>query len=154
MRALIIGGTGMLAGTASALVAEGHEVWLPARHRPPVGRWIPADWTDPSAFTAAVHDQLGGSLDLLVIWCHRPYRAQVAPLLGPVVTDRTAIVEVVGSGQYRDTGIESLRHFPSSQLVVLGENNGRWLTHAEISEGVLAACHEPRSLRFVGSLPV
>lgn len=153
--ALIVGGTGMLAGLSAALADDGYRVFLPSR-RPTGADGFEADWTDPAAFVQAVREQITGPLDLLVLWCHRPYRAEVARLLTADVSRTTAVVEVVGSRQYRaKPGNE--RHFPQSVLVVLGHvekvGGRRWLTDAEISDGVLTGCGlEPGSRHIVGAV--
>lgn len=154
-RALVVGGTGMLASAVRVLAVEGYQVFLPSRGpRPELpGEWIAADWSDPAAFARAVTRATGdGPVDLFVLWAHRPHRSAVAPLLRPVVGPDTVVVEVAGSAQYRETG--ERREYAQSRLVVLGSRDGRWLTHAEISDGVLAARQAPPgTVRYVGAVP-
>ncbi|MFE5597826.1 hypothetical protein ACFQ8O_01290 [Streptomyces coelicoflavus] len=156
-RALVIGGTGMLSPAVQVLADEGYEVFRPSRGQGGTGGWIKADWTDPSRFARIVTQHVGHPVDLFVLWAHRPYRAEIAPLLRPLVGPATVVVEVIGSAQFRDTGED--RDIAGSRLVVLGRAAGthgeRWLTHAEISEGVLDARHAPPgAVRFVGTAPV
>lgn len=154
-RALVIGGTGMLAPAVRTLIDDGYEVFLPARHRPASGTWIEADWTDPPAFAHAVTQRVGDPVDLLVLWAHRPQRTALARQLRPLIGPSTAVLEVAGSGQYQATG--ERRDIDGSTLVVLGRitdaNGGRWLMHTEISDAVLAARHEPPgTVRIVGTV--
>jgi NAD(P)-dependent dehydrogenase (short-subunit alcohol dehydrogenase family) len=154
-RALVVGGTGMLAPAVRALAEEGHQVFLPSRApRPELpGTWIRADWSDPPAFARAVRRGTGDRpVDLLVLWAHRPHRSAIAPLLRPLARPDTVVVEAVGSAQYRETGTRT--EFERSRLVVLGSLDGRWLTHPEISDGVLTARHDPPgAVRYVGAVP-
>lgn len=155
-RALVIGGTGMLAPAVRELTDEGYEVFLPSRGRSRTGVWIEADWTDPPGFARAVAHRVGGTVDLFVLWAHRPHRAAIVPLLRSLIGPSTVVVEVAGSAQYQETGEH--RDLAGSRLVVLGRaagsQGGRWLTHTEISGGVLAARHAPPgAVRFLGTVP-
>ena len=67
-RALVLGGTGMLAGVAAALLDDGWHVVLPSRRRPAIpatngnghgAPWVKADWSDPAALAAAARRGAG-----------------------------------------------------------------------------------------------
>ncbi|MFD5655211.1 MULTISPECIES: hypothetical protein [unclassified Streptomyces] len=146
----------MLAPAVRVLADEGYEVFRPSRRGGGTGVWIKADWTDPPGFARTVAQRVGDPVDLFVLWAHRPHRAEIARLLRPLVGTSTVVVEVAGSAQYRERGEE--RDIAGSRLVVLGRAAGphgeRWLTHPEISEGVLRARHAPvGAVRFVGTVP-
>src|SRR5262245_22507734 len=105
-RALVLGGTGMLAGVATALLDDGWYVVLPSRRRPGTpatngdGRgahWVKADWTMPDVLADAARDALGGPADLLVAWVHREVRTGVLRAVVPLLAPRAPVVEVHGS---------------------------------------------------------
>jgi hypothetical protein len=153
-RALILGGTGMLAGVAAALLDDGWYVVLPSRRRPTTpttngngrgARWVKADWTLPAALTDAVGEALGGPADLLVAWVHREVRAGVLRAVSPLLAARAPVVEVHGSASANPVGgcpAPILAEHPTQQVVlgyVRHAGRTRWLTHQEISAGVLDA---------------
>jgi NAD(P)-dependent dehydrogenase (short-subunit alcohol dehydrogenase family) len=155
-RALIIGGTGMLSGCAATLLAEGWHVVLPSRRYSPVAaqtddytgtlRWVEANWSEPKLLAARAEPALGGKADLLVAWVHGPARPSVLRAVGPLLAAGAPVVEVHGSasanpllGGCPDPVLED---HPTQQVVlgfVMQAGRTRWLTHAEIAEGVLDA---------------
>ncbi len=153
-RALVLGGTGMLAGVATALLDDGWLVVLPSRRRPGVpatngsgrgAKWVKADWTNPVALAGAAREALGGPADLLVAWVHREVRASVLRAVGPLLAPDGPVVEVHGSASANPVGgcPEPILPGHPTQQVVLGyvrhAGRTRWLTHQEISAGVLDA---------------
>lgn len=153
-RALVLGGTGMLAGVAAALIDDGWYVVLPSRRRPanPAtngnghgAHWVKADWTIPAELTGAVREALGGPADLLVAWVHREVRTSVLRAVAPLLAPGAAVVEVHGSASANPVGgcpAPILADHPTQQVVlgyVRHAGRTRWLTHDEISAGVLAA---------------
>lgn len=155
-RALVLGGTGMLAGVAAALLDDGWHVVLPSRRRPalPVtnghtraARWVKADWTLPNALAKAAREALDGPADLLVAWVHREVRAGVLRSVASLLVAGAPVVEVHGSASANPVGGCPDPVLPGhpTQQVVLGyvrhAGRTRWLTHQEISAGVLDAVH-------------
>lgn len=153
-RALVLGGTGMLAGVAAALLADGWYVVLPSRRRPSTpatngnchnARWVTADWTMPVALADTAREALGGPADLLVAWVHREVRHSVLRSVVPLLADRAPVVEVHGSASANPLGgcpDPILADHPTQQVVlgyVRHAGRTRWLTHQEISAGVLDA---------------
>lgn len=154
-RALILGGTGMLAGCATALLADGWHVVLPSRRRPPApatngqaGRaahWIKADWSEPNALATGTAQALDGPADLLVAWVHREVRAAVLRAVAPLLAPGAPVVEVHGSASANPVGgcpDPVLADHPTQQVVlgyVRHAGRTRWLTHQETSDGVLEA---------------
>jgi hypothetical protein len=149
MRALVLGGTGMLAGAAAALLDDGWHVVLPSRRQPATSgaHWVKADWTNPSALADAVGDALGGPADLLVAWVHREVRTGVLRAVAPLLAPGAPVVEVHGSASANPLGgcPDAVLAGHPTQQVVLGyvqhAGRTRWLTHQEISAGVLDAVH-------------
>ncbi|HEV2780143.1 MAG TPA: hypothetical protein VGX25_12190 [Actinophytocola sp.] len=156
-RALVIGGTGMLAGCAAALLAEGWHVVLPSRRYAPIptpagsagsarALWVEANWSDPKGLADGAERALGGKADLLVAWVYGPARPSVLRAVGPLLAAGAPVVEVHGSssanpllGGCPDPVLED---HPTQQVVlgfVMQNGRTRWLTHAEIAAGVLDA---------------
>lgn len=156
---LVVGGTGMLSGVVDDLVERGHRVLLPSRHPVPSTPHrvsFLADWTDPPALVARVSDHLDGPLELAVVWCHRPHRTEVVDLVTPLLAPSAPVVEVLGSTALLDLWDQRPPH--GSTFVMLGhrqldDGTSRWLTHAEISAGVVGALDRgPGATVVVGSL--
>ncbi|TCP49340.1 hypothetical protein EV191_109162 [Tamaricihabitans halophyticus] len=166
-QALIIGGTGMLAGCTERLAEQGWRVALPSRR--PRERQSPgvvavrAEWSAPELFAERVADALSGPVELLVSWVHTPWREPVLRACERLLTEAAPTVEVWASAS-----ADPVRNRPEPVLarrgchqVLLGfhrmNGRSRWLTNAEISEGVYLAClaaiagEEPR-VHAVGQL--
>jgi len=167
--ALVLGGTGMLAGCAAALQADGWKVVLPSRrprfglaaraalvprgHQPtgvaeaPRPREIAADWARPAELADRVRAALDGPADLLVAWVHSTYRESVLLAVAPLLAPNAPVVEVHDSGAvHRVHGLPEpvIDGHPTQQVVLGHVKHGagtRWLSHKETSDGVLAAVH-------------
>jgi hypothetical protein len=144
----------MLAGVAASLIDDGWYVVLPSRRRPgaPVTNghahgavWVKADWTVPDTLTEVAREALGGPADLLVAWVHREVRAGVLRAVAPLLKTAAPVVEVHGSASANPVGgcPEPILDDHPTQQVVLGyvrhAGRTRWLTHDEISDGVVDA---------------
>ena len=158
-RALVVGGTGMLSGAVAELVRDGWHVVVPSRRYAPIpldlpepagdddrqALWVEADWAAPASFAERAERALGGRADLLVAWVHDAYREAVLAAITPLLKLEAAVVEVRGSAAAQPHVGEPEPSLPThdTQLVVLGfvrdGDSTRWLTHREISEGVLDA---------------
>lgn len=140
-RALVLGGTGMLAGVTSWLVGQGWHVVVPSRRyspiacdsfepdtdppeiperrrpdgqgRPVAGRalWVQAGWERPDELARSASRALGGPAELLVAWVHGAYRAPVLEAVGHLLTPDAPVVEVHG-----DAGVDPLRGLPDPAL--------------------------------------
>lgn len=157
-RALVVGGTGMLSGAVAELVRDGWHVVVPSRRYAPIpvdqpravtddgqALWVEADWAVPESFAERADKALGGKAELLVAWVHDAYREDVLAAITPLLADDAVVVEVRGAAAAQPHGGEPEPSLPGheTQLVVLGfvrdGESTRWLTHREISEGVLDA---------------
>lgn len=155
-RALVIGGTGMLAGCVAALVRDGWHVVVPSRRYAPIpdetsgdgsrkSLWVQADWSTPKELAARAEKALGGRADLLVAWVHSTARPSVLRAVAPLLAPGAPIVEVHGSASANPLGgcpDPVLSDHPTQQVVlgyVRQAGRTRWLTHAEIVEGVMDA---------------
>lgn len=119
--ALVLGGTGMLAGCAQKLVERGWQVVLPSRTQPLMaddgpGRaaraslrkghrptWVRADWAEPAELASEVEYELRGQrVNLLVAWVHDNYRAQVMRAVQHLLAEDAPVVEVHTCGPVPD----------------------------------------------------
>lgn len=168
-RALVVGGTGMLAGVVEALATRGWSVTVVARghHRlDAVARLSEvaacrADYRDLASFESAVRAAL--PVRLVVAWIHST--APEAPAqLARLVADADRPVpfyHVLGSAAGRAPASSSATELAGSpgidyRQVVLGyvreQNTSRWLTHAEIVAGLLEAIDAEAPRSVVGRL--
>lgn len=151
-RALVLGGTGMLAGCAESLVAGGWHVVMPSRRFVPISGgngsrrralWVKADWFEPSAMARDAGEALGGPANLLVAWVHREVRTAVLRAVAPLLAPGAPVVEVHGSASANPVGgcpDPVLPDHPTQQVVlgfVRHAGRTRWLTHQETADGVL-----------------
>jgi len=165
--ALVVGGSGMLAGCCRALLGISDKVSVMARDErriraiSPAAHSVLCDYKDESAFAAAL-----GMLDppdLVVAWIHGRLpdtRRTLAEHLG--VGGR--FLQVLGSAHGDPSHPERLLEMArltedlpiTRQAVVLGfvvESSGsRWLTNDEISSGVFAAIQSAAPLSIVGTV--
>lgn len=155
-RALVLGGTGMLAGVAAWLVEHGWLVVLPSRRYSPIpadgpfapgarALWVQARWERPRRLARDAARALGGPADLLVSWVHGGYRLQVMEAVAPLLAPGAPVVEVHGESAGDPLGAlpgATLAGHPTQQVVLGHVREGkraRWLTHAEVVDGVLEA---------------
>jgi molybdopterin-guanine dinucleotide biosynthesis protein A len=152
--ALVVGGTGMLAALTLSLAARGHAVTSVARHAAlgDAVHPVETDYRDERRLREAVARAVveRGPIELAVCWIHTD-----APEAPRVVADGLApgarLVQVFG------TRVWPLGEVPlhvAYRQVFLGERDGRWLTHEEISAGVLEAVDADRPLHVVGERSV
>jgi len=153
-QALVIGGTGMLAGATRWLAGAGWDITLLAR-RPEAlaqdiaARLVPFDWADPEA--AATLAGLPDDFDLALIWLHddavrlaRPAEDRLAP--------GARVIRVHGALS-ADPAVHALREPDprpglARQSVILGWHPGPdgahvWLTDDEISGATIDALQHP-----------
>jgi molybdopterin-guanine dinucleotide biosynthesis protein A len=152
--ALVVGGTGMLAPAAQALGERGHVVTCLARRVVELGAGVtvePLDYRDDDALRGALARATAsrGPIELAVCWIHTD-----APTAPGIVADALApgarLVQVFG------TRVWPLADPPlhvAYRQVLLGSRGGRWLTHEEISTGVLKAMDADRAVAVVGDRP-
>lgn len=132
--ALVLGGTGMLAGCAQRLVARGWQVVLPSRNQPLMadegpGRaarasisrghrptWVRADWAKPDELAAEVeYELIGRPVNLLVAWVHDSYRAPVLKAVEHLLAEDAPVVEVHTHSPVPDPVLD--KH-PTQQLLL------------------------------------
>lgn len=165
--ALVVGGTGMLAGVVEVLAARGWRVSVLARGRQgldelerlPGVTAVQADYRDLPAFEAAIRGVL--PVDLVVAWIHST--APQAPLrLAHMVADAQRPVwyyHVLGSsGGFQVpavadfTSVSGLRYHQIALGYAREDGVSRWLTHGEIAAGVMRAIDDGSPRSIVGQL--
>jgi NAD(P)-dependent dehydrogenase (short-subunit alcohol dehydrogenase family) len=161
--ALVVGGTGMLAGVVRGLVDAGCRTAVVARNAsritgvaagtrdPERVLAVPADYTRPDSLKAALDSALasGERFATVVLWVHGPHRPAVREVVSGLLAPDALLVDVLGSSALDPSRERPLVPPPlpgsgvTYRAVVLGFTEGpygsRWLTHQEISDGVLAA---------------
>ena len=164
--ALIIGGTGMLAGATRRLAERSHHITLVARSDGPMpalvgdtpATFVAVDYTDVDAFRAGLRTarEVVGSFDLVVAWLHTvgdPALEALSDLLEPPLR----FVHVLGS-RGRDAPRPTIAAETQVfyQRVLLGHvvegGERRWLSHDEISDGVWRAIGSTEAERIIGHL--
>ncbi len=154
----------MLSGVSGWLAGQGWHVVVPSRRYCPIPvddtadeaaedasaddagasrgrvRWIEARWERPERLAQDAGRALGGPADLLVSWVHSAYRVPVHNAVAGLLADDAPVVEVYG-GSWREPE-PTLSGHPTQRVVLGYVREGastRWLTHAEIVDGVLVA---------------
>ncbi len=159
MKTLVVGGTGMLSGVVRALIAEGDEVYVLARHpqMPLEVKPLAADYRSAAALATTLTTV--EPFERAVVWIHSD--APEAPqTVARFVTG--PYLHVLGSAsanpsrpdQSRRAGFEALGC--DYREVILGfvreSGRSRWLTDTEISAGVLAALRSNERRSVIGTV--
>ena len=163
---LVVGGTGMLSGLVEALAGDGGRLSLLSRQASKAAGQggFDCDYHDTEAFAAALRAAVerSGPINLAIAWFHT-LKIAAPRLLAEQVSGR--LFQVLGSATAdpghpdrlaRAAGVAA--DLPACRLrqVVLGfkliEGDARWLTNAEISQGVLDAVSADRALTILGQV--
>ena len=163
---LVVGGTGMLSGLVKALAEDGGRLSLLSRHASSMAGedGFDCDYHDPEAFVAALATAVrrSGPIDLAIAWFHT-LKIAAPRLLAEQVNGR--LFQVLGSATADPGHPDRLGRaasvaadLPDCRLrqVALGfkvvEGGARWLTNAEISQGVLEAVSADRAVTIIGQV--
>lgn len=152
---MVIGGTGMLAGLCRILADRGRPVSVLARRNRDLGpgvRCFSCDYTDADSLEAAIRQSIDqfGPIAALISWIHStaPDAAEQAHRIA--LPDRH--LRILGSASAKrpapgpsEAGCERI-----TLGFALDGPASRWLSHAEICEGVLHALDHPRPATIVG----
>ncbi|WP_162301551.1 hypothetical protein [Nesterenkonia muleiensis] len=135
----------------AAPTGDHHDQFLP----------VVSDWSDPETLVEDVLAATGQHLaKYLIIWAHSPHREALMHELERVVAQDALVLPVWGSAgrDPREALTEQADSFAGHRVrhVILGYlsgvNGSRWLTHTEISTGVLNAMESTREIHVVGRL--
>lgn len=142
--ALVVGGTGMLAGLTRALAARGHGVTVVARRPAAVGPGVlqlALDYRDTELLRRELERVVRerGPIELAVAWIHTD--APEAPrVAAEAIADGGRLVQVFGGRVWPLDPVPEHIRYEQVRLGGVREPTGfRWLTDREISDGVLAA---------------
>lgn len=156
-RVFVLGGTGMLEGATTWLAANTDALTVASRHPALLADKLGAipleiDWQEDEIAGNVLASQ-SGIFDLAVIWLHDAATA-LSRACEDVVRPSGRVIRVHGSlsvdAEIRRARAPDPRTDVDQQAVILGfhrdaraEGGKRWLSHAEISAGVIAAAREP-----------
>jgi molybdopterin-guanine dinucleotide biosynthesis protein A len=148
---LVVGGTGMLLPATMLLAQRGHPVTAIGRRSTSLGPGATlarVDYRESARFEAALAEAIEerGPIELAVCWIHTD--APEAPkIVAEALAPGARLVQVFGTRAW------PLARPPVHVVyrqVLLGERDGRWLTHEEISSGVVEAVDADRPVTVVG----
>ena len=153
--ALVVGGTGMLAGLVAALAERGERVTVVARNRrplPPGVVQLALDYRSTDELRRGLAGAIGerGPIELAVCWIHTD--APDAPrVVAESVALRGRLVQVFGTRVWPLSPAPDEIEYRQVLLGAVRKGSGsRWLTDKEISTGVLAALDEGEPVAVVG----
>jgi hypothetical protein len=165
--ALIVGGTGMLAGVTQHLAAQGSVVSLLARHPERVSgpgiRPVAVDYNDLPQLRASLQAAIAaaGPVSLAVLWLSNAnpgvLEAITTAVASPGVPFRLIVVRgsrAADPGRAPTPALAAVPPHCRYAEVILGwvieAWGSRWLTHAEIAAGVIDAIETERAESVVG----
>ncbi|QKS72536.1 short-chain dehydrogenase [Paenalkalicoccus suaedae] len=168
--ALVIGGTGMMAEVSLWLARTGYRVTVICRNKDradTLKRTAPpdtlcthlVDYNDTTKLTQTLTSvrKSSGTADLVVAWIHSNPEAVLQQVEDHLVQGQPyRLVHVVGSSSNLDAIRATINTPPTCryQQVQLGfileDTHSRWLTHAEISSGVIKAIKTRDDVTVVG----
>ncbi len=172
MATLMVGGTGMLSDAAIGLAQRREIVHLVSRHRDrfedlrrragPWGaflRWHPADYRDAASFRAALEAAWSAApYHRVVLWGSDPAAwAELTTTVSHLAGAQAWALYFVRGSQHWNGPPPSVPPTCTLRIVILGfvlqgPTQARWLTHQEISQGVLDAVIEQAPYRVVGTV--
>ena len=149
-RALIVGGTGMLAEASRWIATRAKQTVLAARHPEALAAEMGAtpwamDWRDQCSGLSTLVPM--PEFDLVLAWLHQD-GLWLAEHLQSKVAGGGRFVHVHGSAAL-ESAVLARRSVAGAQNVILGRKGGRWLSKPEISAGVIAALDAPFTPRVV-----
>lgn len=173
--ALVIGGTVMLADTSLWLVNDGYHVSVIGRsaHRmedlrnrttkPALLTPILVDYCNIALLKEKLEETLehNGPIELVVAWIHSYADTTLENISNVISIENNGewkLFHVLGSKANLSEVQEKLKLPARSQYrqIQLGfmmeEGHARWLTHEEISQGVVAAIQQDQPIHIVGTL--
>jgi hypothetical protein len=162
--ALVVGGSGMLAGLCRSLAADGRHVTIVGRDGGRLRRaaggsrrisTLSVNYELVPEFVAALADAVRdhGAIDLAVCWI-RSWVPEALLATAAAVAPGGRIFHVLGSAR-SDASAPAIAELQGRddllyRQVQLGSIGGRWLTDEEISAGVLAAIRADELHYLVG----
>lgn len=168
--ALVVGGSGMLAKTSLWLADNGYTVSVIGRNSSKLSKLIEmskniipisVDYYNESLFRSEIHNSITtrGSYDVVVAWIHSIEKRIIDIISSEIrkTTDKEwSLFHVLGSSENLEEILREIDpienyEYHQVQLGFIFENNkSRWLTHDEISNGVIN-CISSNSKKYEAS---
>jgi NAD(P)-dependent dehydrogenase (short-subunit alcohol dehydrogenase family) len=171
--ALVIGGTGMLSDVSLWLVSKGYRVSVVGRSekrleqlrsqakKPTSITPLLADYREEDLLTEQIREAVNeiGPLEMVVAWIHYPFKNVLETITREAENPQQwKLFHVIGSRAnasmiHTDLHLAENCKYRQVQLgfVIEGEQS-RWLTHEEISNGVIEAILKDKQYHLVGVL--
>lgn len=170
-KALVVGGTGMLADVVRWLVEQEYHVAVVGRNRerfvrvlqgvsqPASVEYIQQDYHQTDELRAAIEALLlhSGPFDLVVSWIHltAPEALTMIQMALSRQEQEWRLLQVCGSGAWKKPPqvvptANCLYRRVILGFVLMEGDSARWLSHQEISEGVIDAIRSDQPLSIVG----
>lgn len=166
-KALVVGGSGMLAGVTHWLVEQGYEVYVIGRSKRKMAKLMShserihplyVDYRQLVDFKQKLKQTF--DWDLIIAWFHHVPENPMETLLESIHEQETNchLYHVLGSSSNlseikRTQEIPETCHYHQVQLgFKIEHNQSRWLTNNEISNGVIEAIKSGQSTYTVGQL--
>ncbi|GEL06437.1 short-chain dehydrogenase [Rummeliibacillus stabekisii] len=173
--ALIVGGTGMLSNTSLWLVSKGYQVSVIGRDAKRMESLISksidsslmtpvlVDYNDETLLTTKLRETIkcNGPIDLVIAWIHS-YAESALEVIANEISNQSdrywQLFHILGSSKNLSEvkGKFSLPHSTRYRQIQLGfilENDqSRWLTNDEISQGVIDSIKSGKSINIIGTV--
>jgi hypothetical protein len=171
--ALVIGGSGMLSAATLWLVKEGYHVSVIGRNQERLDH-LKNQVSDPTNITTLsvdyrqeilLKDRIGGTierngpLELVVAWIHSPFKKVLAMVAREAENPQPwRLFHVIGSGANHEEirmGLSLSENCSYRQVqlgFILDRDTSRWLTHEEISNGVIESIAKDEQYHLIGVL--
>jgi len=170
--ALVIGGSGMLANACLWLADNGYRVSVVGRDRSRLDRLaqqndniipISADYNEDERFRKAIRQSIAahGPYELVVAWIHSndiTVIEMISEQLNSAKDFAWRIHHLLGSRENAEEKLQEIAPLGNGQYCqiqlgfVLENGKSRWMTHDEISNGVIQAIREGASRHLIGTL--
>jgi len=168
--ALVIGGTGMLSDVSRWLADTGYHVSVIGRtngkHRslnlkasnPQMINHLLVDYTNYALLEDQVRKAIEslGPISLVVSWTPIRESLEMVSEIVAKQKDQWTLYQIKGSRRYFEKESllvpENCEHRSIYLGFIIEDNNSRWLTHQEISEGIIMNIKEERAESIVGTL--
>lgn len=170
---LIIGGTGMLVEVSRWLAEqEGYKISIVGRNPFPMNRLVDnlnaktkitpllVDYTNSTIFRERLNwtIQQNGPIDLVVAWVHSIGENTLNIVKDEVSKDghKWCLFHIIGSSSdlseiKKEIAIpENCSYYQIQLGFILEKDHSRWLTHEEISDGVIEAIKNKRERKIIG----
>ena len=172
--ALVVGGTGMLSRVSLWLLNQGYHVSIIARNPKPMKDLIEQtdlnnhitplllDYNNYAELQKKVHTTISenGGIDIVVAWIHStaPEALKIIAAEVSISKSRWDLIHILGSSSdlkkvKREAILPKNCSYHQVQLGFFIEgNHSRWLTHKEISDGVIEAIEKRKKILTIGQI--